>query len=101
LTRNWYTNSVSVEHPVVGALKTFLVLPIPSSATSISNCLDGCLNALSTLKVVADIAAQASTGSVEGLTLIRDRHTNTIDVEDPVVGALQTFLILPVPCGTA
>lgn len=29
--------------------------------------------------------------------MIRDRHTNSVIVEDPVAGALQTFLLLPVP----
>jgi hypothetical protein len=97
LAGNSYTYAVSVEHPVVGALETFLVLPVPGSTTSISNSLDGGLNALSVLQVVSNITRKACSGSVEGLALIRDRHTNSVSVKNPVVRTLKTFLVLPVP----
>jgi hypothetical protein len=101
LTGNRNTYSIGVKHPVVRALEAFLVSPIPCSATGISNILDGGLDALSILKVIANIATHAGSGSIEGLALIGDGHTGTIGVKNPVVGTLKTFLVLPVPCATA
>ena len=33
--------------------------------------------------------------------MVRDRDTKSVFVEDPVVGALKTCLLVPVPGGTA
>jgi hypothetical protein len=41
LIRNWDANSVVVEHPVAGALKTGLFVPVPGSTSHIGDLLDG------------------------------------------------------------
>ena len=90
-----------VENPVVRALKTDLLVPVPGSTSYIRDLLNGCLAAFSVLKIVTFIARLTSSKIIESSALIRDWDTNSILVEDPVVRALETCLLVPVPGSTA
>ncbi len=90
-----------VENPIVRALKADLLIPVPGGAADIRDLLNGCLTAFSVFKIVTFIARLASSSIIESSALIRDWDTNSILVEDPVVGALKTCLLVPVPGSTA
>jgi len=56
LIRNRDANVVSVEDPIVGALKANLFIPVPGCTSDIRNLLNGCLTAFSVLKIITFIA---------------------------------------------
>ena len=74
-----------VEDPVVGASQTSMVLPVPGSTSLISRLLDGCKFTGSVDKVIANIAGNAGSKFIESFALVRDRDTDSLAVEDPVV----------------
>ena len=63
--------------------------------------MDGCEDALSVLEVVSFVAGNASPASVEGVALVGDFNADSLIVEHPIVGALKTEVVLPVPRGTS
>ena len=93
----WHANLVSVEDPVGRALKAKLLVPVPSSAADIGNLLSGSEDTFSVVQVVSSIARKTSASAIESVALIRDRNTYFIGIENPIVGALQTNLLVPVP----
>jgi len=101
LVRDRDTKSVFVEDPVVGALKTCLLVPVPGGTANVRDLLDGGKLASSFVKVITFIARLTGSSVIEGSALIRNRDTNVVIVEHPIVRALKTDLFVPVPGSTS
>lgn len=99
LIRNGNADLVGVEDPVGRALLADLLVPVPSSTSDIRNSLSGSEDALSVVEIVALVAGKTSASAVKGVALVGDRNTDIFAIEDPVVGALDTGLLVPVPGG--
>jgi hypothetical protein len=80
-----------------------LVVPVPGGTARISGLgiIEGREDTCSVFKVVSLKAGKAVSVLIRSGTLIRDRHTLLIVIEDPVFRASKTHLIAPVPSGTA
>jgi hypothetical protein len=52
-------------------------------------------------QVVSKIARNTVSEEIESVALVGNRDTGSKFVENPVIGALQTFLVLPVPSSAA
>lgn len=78
-----------------------MLVPVPGCATNIRDLLDGGEDALAVLEVVANVAGNASATSIVCVALIRYGNTDIVVVEDPVAGALETNLLIPVPCSAS
>lgn len=85
LIGNRHTDVVAVEDPVVGALKTSLLVPVPGGASDIGNLLNGGEDALSVVQVIANITAEAGSVAIKGVALIRNGNTDFVSIEYPVV----------------
>lgn len=94
---DWRTDVIAVEYPVVGALKTGLLIPVPGGTSDIGDLLDWSEDTLSVVQVVANIAAEAVAIAVEGVALVGNGDTDFVGIENPVVGALKADLLVPVP----
>jgi hypothetical protein len=101
LVRDWDTDFVAVEDEVVRALKANLFVPIPSSASNVRNLLNRGKWASSVLQVVSFVAGDTGSALIKGCALIRYWDTDIIAVENPVVWALKTDLLVPVPWGAS
>jgi hypothetical protein len=94
-----HADTVGVEDPIPWTGKTFLVVPVPSSASGVRrlSIVGGREDAGSILDIIALVASKAVTLVVVGSTLIRDRHADVVLVEDPSEWAWQALLVVPVP----
>jgi hypothetical protein len=94
---------VSVENPSFGALEADLIVPVPSGASDIrrGSSVGGRVEALPVLEVEALVTGGAVTIVGVGLAVIVDGNTDLVRVENPVFGASQTDLIVPVPSSAA
>jgi hypothetical protein len=90
LIGNWDTDIVAVEHPIVGTLKTQLLIPVPSGATDIRDLLNGGQDACPINEVISVVAANASSRLIESVALRRNLNTDSLSVEHPIVRALKT-----------
>lgn len=52
-------------------------------------------------KVVSSVAADTSAIAIKGVALTADLDAYFIAVEDPVVGALEAEVVVPVPSGAS
>jgi len=99
MVRNWHANFVGIEDPQFRAGQTFLVIPVPSSASGISGL--GVIRVreqtFSVLEVVPLVAGDAISVVSCGIALIRNREANFLLIENPSLRALQTDLVVPVP----
>ena len=84
LIRNWHTDIVFVKHPIARALKTDLLIPVPSSTANIRDLLNRGKHASSINKVVSGIACYTISTVVVSITLVRNGNTNSIVIEDPI-----------------
>ncbi len=82
-------------------MEAFLVFPVPSAAASIRGVLCRCQDTSSVDQVVSKIARNTVSEEIESVALVGNRDTGSKFVENPVIGALQTFLVLPVPSSAA
>ena len=101
LVRNRHADSVVVEDPVIRALDTNLLVPVPGGTADIRNFLDGGEDTGTIDEVVSLVASNAGTLLVVSVALIRDWDTDTVVVQDPVVGALETGSFVPIPGGAS
>ena len=99
LVRNWHADVFGVENPIFRADQAFLVVPIPSSASDISrlSVVEIREDAFAFLKVVSLEAFSAVSIFSMNLALIRNWHADMFRVEDPIFGAGQAFLVVPIP----
>lgn len=70
MVRNWYTDVVTVEDPVVGALQAGLLVPVPGGTADIRNRLNWSEDTLSVVEVVANIARKTVAIGVKCVALI-------------------------------
>jgi hypothetical protein len=100
-----YSNAglVSIEYPSVWASETYLVVPIPSSATKVGGLgvVWERVKALSFRQIIALEALGAVTVHGISLALISDGNTDLVSVEGPFVGAGKTHLVGPIPGSTS
>ena len=93
------TDFVSIENPSFGAGKADLVVPVPSGTSGVGRL--GIVpfgeDALSFNEVVSFVASEAVTVFGVGGALVRNGNAFSISILEPVVGASQTFLGIPVP----
>jgi len=78
-----------------------LLIPVPGGTADIADLLDGGEAAFSVVEVVTLIARLAGSSVVEGGALVRDGDANSEFIEDPVVGAFDADLLVPVPLSAA
>lgn len=100
--RNAYV--VRVEDPIFSTFKTQLIVPVPLAAAKVrrGSSVRGRELTDTVDQVVSSVARSADSGrGIMTQATVTDRHADSIRVEDPVFGAFQTNLIVPVPFGTA
>jgi hypothetical protein len=74
-----------VEDPVAGAGQALFVVPVPSGAAEVSHIvISRSQLAFAVRHLVSLVTSEASTLSVESGALVRNRHANTIAIENPV-----------------
>ena len=91
------THSLTVEDPVVGALKALLLTPVPKGTTEVRHLLSGSQDAFASIDDVSFVASDAISSKVESGALVGDRDADILTVEDPVVRALKADFICPIP----
>ena len=101
LIGHWHTHSLGVEDPVLRAHETVSLAPVPLGAPNIRYNLDRGLFTLAIVEVITNVASHAGAEVVVGCTVVRDGHTNSIAVENPVLRAPETFAATPIPFSAA
>ena len=99
MIRNWHTDLVGVESPMVRASEADLGVPIPFTTSVISgmSIIEVGEEALTILKIVSFIASQAVSVDIMSGTLVGNWNTNLFVIEEPLVRAGKTDLVFPVP----
>jgi hypothetical protein len=91
------THSLTVEDPVVGALKALLLTPVPKGTAEVRHFLSGSQDAFASIDDVSFVASDAISSKVESGALVGDRDADILTVEDPIVRALKADFICPIP----
>ena len=80
-----------------------MVVPVPSGASRVGRLgvVESREDTGSVLEVVSLEAGQTVSILIIGGALIRNWHANLVGIEGPSLGAGQTNLIIPIPCGTS
>ena len=103
LIGNWDAHLIGVKGPMFRAGKADLVVPVPGSTATVSGLgvVEIREETSAIDKVVSLEAGGTSTAFVMALALIRHRHADFVSIENPVFGAGEADLVVPVPGGAA
>ena len=103
MVSNGNASAVGILEPVLGAGKADLIFPVPSGASEVgrSGVVGGREDASSVDEVVSFVAGKTVSIIGMGSAVIRDSDASTISIEDPVLGASQADLVIPIPGGAS
>ena len=103
MVSNGNASAVGILEPVLGAGKADLIFPVPSGTSEVgrSGVVGGREDASSVDEVIAFVAGKTVSIISMGSAVIRDSDASTISIEDPVLGASQADLVIPIPGGAS